>query len=64
MPVRGAIAADLFMVDASDAQRLQVQSTSKGDASEPVHGARHNTLQTLVLYGEQGEQALYRGWPS
>ncbi len=54
MPVRGALAADLFMVDASDAQRLQVHSTSNGDESEPVNAARHNTLQTLVLYGEKG----------
>lgn len=54
MPVRGAIAADLFMVDASDAQRLQVHTTATGEGAEPVHAARHNTLQTLVLFGEQG----------
>ncbi len=54
MPVTGALAADLFMVDASDSQRLQVTGTSDDNPSGALQAGRHTTLQTLVLYGKQG----------
>lgn len=52
MPCNGLLAADLFMVDASDPNRLQ---TSPGRASEtPPPPARHTTMLTLVTFGPDG----------
>jgi len=60
--VAGAFAADLFMVDASDSQRLQV---SLSDSASGVEGgkavssaARHNTLLTLLVYGKDGARLV------
>ncbi len=52
--VTGILAADLFMVDSSDTARLQVKaSPSTGDGTT-VPGARHTSLATLVVYGDDG----------
>ncbi len=56
MPLRGLIAADLFMVDSSDSSRIQVSSAKKSEEGGEVvvSGARHNTLVTLVAFGSEG----------
>jgi len=46
------IAADLFMVDASDPNRLQV--TPKRSDDTPLPPARHTTLPTLIAFGTGG----------
>ncbi|OYP35508.1 CRTAC1 family protein [Rhodopirellula sp. MGV] len=52
----GLIAADLFMVDSSDTDRIkQSQSAASQESSS---SARHNTFQGLVLYGEGGVQIV------
>lgn len=47
---RGLLAADLFMVDATDPQRIQI--SPRGAAPPP--SARHTTVPTLVVYGPDG----------
>ena len=62
MEATGALAADLFMVDASDSQRLQVnrsETTTQSDGKKvAITGARHNTLLTLLVYGNQGVRLI------
>lgn len=59
----GMLAADLFMVDASDPNRLQAISTpaantpaanTKAADSASAPPARHTTFQSLLVYGTQG----------
>lgn len=54
---KGLIAADLFMVDASDPRRLQV-AASRGGEGAPPPPARHTTLPTLVVYGDGGAKLV------
>lgn len=56
MPCAGVIAADLFMVDASDPNR--VQTAPVGDPQSPQPSARHNTMMTLVAFGSDGVRLL------
>ncbi len=54
---RGAIAADLFVVDASDSQRLQ--ATPKQDETTlAVSSSRHTTLPSLLVYGSDGVRLI------
>ncbi|GAA5509819.1 CRTAC1 family protein [Novipirellula caenicola] len=60
MPVTGLLAADLFMVDSSDPSRIQVNRGS-GDSetdNQVVSGARHNTLVTLIAFGNDGVKLI------
>jgi hypothetical protein len=54
---KGLIAADLFMVDASDPRRLQV-APSRGGEGAPPPPARHTTLPSLVVYGDGGAKLV------
>ncbi|EMI20020.1 TPR repeat-containing protein [Rhodopirellula maiorica SM1] len=60
MPVSGLLAADLFMVDSSDPSRIQVNRASGASetGNQVVSGARHNTLVTLVAFGNDGVQLI------
>ena len=51
LPVHGAFAADLFMVDASDSARLQVNPV---DGAGGATSSRHNMLLTMLAYGDDG----------
>lgn len=52
MPCSGLLAADLFMVDASDPNRIQA---APGRVTEsPLPPARHTTMLTLVAFGTEG----------
>ncbi len=54
-PTTGMIAADLFMVDSSDSQRIQAKPAKNEDGSAPVvSGARHTSLASLVVFGDEG----------
>ncbi|HBJ37602.1 MAG TPA: hypothetical protein DDZ51_23170 [Planctomycetaceae bacterium] len=48
----GVLAADLFMVDTSDPNRIQASPGREGD--NPLPPARHTTMLTLVAYGTDG----------
>lgn len=52
MPCTGLLAADLFMVDASDPNRIQ--ASPGRDTDKPLPPARHTTMPTLVAFGAQG----------
>lgn len=52
MTCEGILAADLFMVDASDPNRLQ--ASPGRDPDKPLPPARHTTMLTLVAYGSEG----------
>jgi hypothetical protein len=61
----GMFVADLFMVDSSDAARLQVKPQSDSQGSDPsnaraatISAARHTSLPTAVLFGDQGVQLV------
>ncbi|MCD0460702.1 CRTAC1 family protein [Roseiconus lacunae] len=61
--VSGMIAADLFMVDSSDTDRIKQSqppaSDQNGDAGKAaVSKARHNTFQGIVVFGEFGLQMI------
>lgn len=53
---RGLIAADLFLVDSSNPNRIRADRSSKNDEEKPDYGAavRHDTFQTLLAFGEEG----------
>jgi len=52
IPCNGLLAADLFMVDASDPNRIQ--ASPGRDANNPLPPARHTTMPTLVAFGTEG----------
>ncbi len=52
MPCNGLLAADLFMVDASDPNRIQASPGRGTESSLPP--ARHTTMLTLVAFGSDG----------
>jgi len=53
--VSGAIAADLFMVDASDSQRLQATRNQADESAQAkISSSRHSTLLSLLVYGNEG----------
>ncbi|WP_182867094.1 CRTAC1 family protein [Stieleria mannarensis] len=60
----GLAAADLFMVDSSDSDRIKrSQPAEQGDAEEgnaqdAVSPQRHDTLPTLIAFGPQGVQLM------
>lgn len=55
----GMIAADLFMVDSSDTDRIkQSQAASTPEQQDYSSKARHNTFQGFVLFGESGVQMV------
>ncbi len=59
IPVAGMLAADLFMVDSSDAQRLQAKPLrDDGGTATVVSGARHTSLASLVVFGSDGVKLL------
>ncbi|MDB4749490.1 CRTAC1 family protein [Rubripirellula sp.] len=52
---RGIVAADLFLVDSSDPQRLRADRKTVGENDQDYSSAaRHNTFQSLVVYGADG----------
>ena len=52
---RGIVAADLFLVDSSDPSRLRADRKTTGAGTEDYSSAsRHNTFQSLLVYGEGG----------
>jgi len=52
---RGIVAADLFLVDSSDPSRLRADRKTTGEGTEDYSSAsRHNTFQSLLVYGEGG----------
>ena len=53
----GLLAVDLFMVDASDPTRLQV-SQRRDEGTTPPPPARHTTLPTLIVFGDDGAKLL------
>lgn len=58
MDCDGLLAADLFMVDASDPKRLQASAAqSEGDATA-ISSARHNTFPTLLAFGDAGVKLI------
>ncbi|WP_167546644.1 CRTAC1 family protein [Stieleria maiorica] len=61
----GLAAADLFMVDSSDSDRIkrsqpadQDDDAEEGTARDEVSPKRHDTLPTLIAYGPQGVQLV------
>jgi hypothetical protein len=59
LEVEGAFAADLFMVDASDSQRLQASpNRESADAESAAPAARHNTFLSLLVYGAGGARLV------
>lgn len=55
----GLVVADLFMVDSSDPQRLQVDRTARASGSEDGSAAaRHTTFPTFVAYGPEGARLI------
>ncbi|TWU42477.1 CRTAC1 family protein [Novipirellula artificiosorum] len=61
MPIKGLLAADLFMVDSSDPKRIQASgqsATASGDGGSSAavadSSSRHNTFLTVIAYGDQG----------
>ncbi len=60
MACRGLLAVDLFMVDASDPRRLQAVASPATTTDGAIAGssARHNTLPTLVVFGDGGVKLL------
>ncbi len=56
--VTGVIAADLFMVDASDSQRLQAARGQADESSTKVSSSRHSTLLSLLAYGNEGVKLI------
>ena len=56
MQCNGLLAADLFMVDASDPNRIQ--ASPGRDDGNPLPPARHTTMLTLVAYGTDGVRII------
>ncbi len=63
MKCRGLLSADLFMVDATDPNRLQASSEpatddgTKGEKAADAAG-RHTTFPTLLVYGDDGVKLI------
>ena len=55
----GIVAADLFLVDSSDPRRLRADRKPVAEG-EPDYSAaaRHNTFQSLLVYGPEGVQLV------
>ena len=52
---KGIVAADLFLVDSSDPQRLRSDRKTIAESDEDYSSAaRHNTFQSLIVYGADG----------
>ncbi|MEO1617609.1 MAG: FG-GAP-like repeat-containing protein, partial [Planctomycetota bacterium] len=56
--LNGLLAADLFMVDSSDSDRLKASSKSKDSSRDFSGKARHNSIPSLVAYGTNGVQLI------
>lgn len=54
MSCAGLIAADLFMVDASDPKRIQASQVQEVGGMTGISSSRHNTFPTLLVYGSEG----------
>lgn len=56
----GLIAADLFVVDSSDPERLRVRLRNENESEKPDYGAtsRHETIQNLIAYGKDGVSVI------
>ena len=52
---KGIVAADLFLVDSSDPKRLRSDRKAVAESDQDYSSAaRHNTFQSLVIYGAEG----------
>ena len=52
---KGIVAADLFLVDSSDPKRLRSDRKTTAESEQDYSSAaRHNTFQSLVVYGADG----------
>jgi len=52
---KGIVAADLFLVDSSDPKRLRSDRKAVAESDQDYSSAaRHNTFQSLVVYGAEG----------
>lgn len=57
-PVEGLVAADLFMVDSSDSDRIKATSRSDDPSKNFAAKARHNSLPSVMVYGSFGVRLL------
>lgn len=52
---KGIVAADLFLVDSSDPKRLRSDRKTVAESDQDYSSAaRHNTFQSLIVYGSDG----------
>lgn len=55
----GLLVADLFMVDASDPQRLKVEAQADSNSEIDFSASnRHNTFSSLIAYGKEGVRLI------